>query len=335
MAKVTQRLIARKAGVSPTTVCLVLSGRANTTIAEETRKHVLTTAADLGYHPAISPNRTGNIGYLFGRGIKAKNPYYHRFFTGIHQELENSDFHLLTAYLDPIEHLPTIVRLGKTDGLIVQGRVGADWLKEATKVMPVVVLNYAAEGNLADSVVSDNVGGMEKVFSYLHSLGHRRIAFFGMKPFAGMEQERLDGYLRSLKKHGLPEEPDYIVLPEAVAGSLGEVNECVKKALLFWRGLRTPPSAVMTMGDVYGAPMVKIAQQLGIRVPEDISITGSDNTESAHMVSPSLTTINEPLEEMARCAVRLLLERISGCSRTPCRCVRFDMDLVINQSTGK
>ncbi len=335
MSKVTQQVIADKIGVSRSTVSLVVSGRRDIAIPEGTRKRIFDAVRRYGYkYPKAGARKTGNIGYLIHAAMRLEDPYYHRFWSGIQREAARSGRHVLISQIDPHAQLPDIVRLGKVDGLIIESNITTEWLKAVSAVVPVVLLDRMAEGNVVDSVMPDNGIGIKKAFSHLFSLGHRRIAFFGMKPLNLCSIERVDGYLSALKEYNRPVEAEYIRMPEMIVGGQEEVDRYTEETLNLWRNMPIPPTAVVTTGDIYAVSLIKAAHRLGVVVPGDLSVVGCDNTHSAVVIVPSLTSLDQPMEEMGRCAMEMLLARIEESDQRPRRCVRFDMNLVVRESTG-
>ena len=133
----TQDLIAKKVGVSQTTVSFAL--RNNPTISPRTRAKVLKISKKLGYTP-LTPitGKTGNIGYIIPTANSSSlttNPYYHRFFDGVSQEVEDKDYEFFLISLKEDEILPGILRKKKVDGLIVGEKVNKKWVKQVSSIL--------------------------------------------------------------------------------------------------------------------------------------------------------------------------------------------------------
>ncbi len=335
--KVTQKQIARKLGVSQSTVSVVLSGRRDIDIPESTRGRVLKAVTKLNYrYPRSSSFRkTGNLGFLLPPWKNVRDQFYHRFLVGVQREAKESGRHVIVTTFEESTQVPDIVQLGKVDGLIVVSMVDRRWLEQTKARTPVVLLNACTEDGAVDSVMPDNEGGVRQIVDHLYSLGHRRIAFFAVGPVRYHFLERFEGYAEGLKEHGLKCPPDYIRMPKTVLDNMEELEGFVRESLDFWLSLDRPPTAVVTANDLYGLSVLKVAGQLGVRVPEVLSVSGFDNTIDCRRVHPTLTSVNQPMEQMGAEAVRLLLYRITETGGRPFKCIRYQTELVIGRSTGK
>lgn len=309
-------------------------------IPPKTREAVRKACQKLGYTPRFVPapvtGKTGNIAYIIPRNVLsfASNSYYHRFFEGVNRAMKEKDYDFFLVTLKEDEMLPAILRKKKVDGLIVEEHVNKKWVKEVSSVLPIVLLNFTLDGVNVDSVMPNNCSGIKKAVFYLYQLGHRKIAFFGMKPLSFHTSERLNGYLEALKISGLSKRKDYIKMPERKRGGMEEVEEFAMEALKSWRDLALPPTAVVTMGDVYALPLLQVARELRVPVPEKLSVIGYDNTRACLYSHPFLTSIDQPMEEMGKAACQLLFERVKTPDR-PNKKVVFDVDLVKRESCSR
>lgn len=338
--KITQKVIAERVGVSQATVSMVLNGKESSGISPETVKKILKVAKELNYTPkyilAEQNRKTGNIAYLVHMPVSSflSSSYYHRFFKGIREETEKNNYDFFLVRLRKDDFFPNVLRRKKVDGIIVEARVSKEWINEVKKMLPVVLLNYTVERTEVDTVMPDNKGGIKKAIERLYELGHRRIGLFGLKPLYVHTEERLQGYIEGIREYGLPEKEEYIVLPERKEGTEEETEKMAEKALNDWKKLFSPPTAVVTFGDTYAVPLLKMAKKLKIYVPDDLSIVGYDNTEICRYTEPPLTSVNQPMEEMGRKACQLLFERIEN-PDLPARKLIFDVEIVERGSTGK
>jgi LacI family transcriptional regulator len=311
--KTTQKEIAKRTGVSQCTVSHVLRGINNNNVRRETVEKILFVAGDMGYKKRFVPaeGSTKNIGYLIPqKSIQGfiTDPYYARFVSGLTDYSRDHNYSL--GIYNDYAHLMQAVLNSKIEGLVVESQLSAEETKTIAKHIPVVLLNWNDPAVDVDSVVPNNAGGIEKAVMRLFALGHRNIAFFSMRPFSINAEERLKGYYDGLKGCGLEAVPEYVHLPEAKRRGMKEIEEYAMQALRFWRGLGDKPTALVTAGDGYALSFIRVAHKSGIRIPEEFSITGFDNRVSCLYSSPSLTSIEQPMEEMAEKAMTLLHERI-------------------------
>jgi len=336
--KITQKAIAKKAGVSQSTVSFILNNRLDISISEATREHVRKVIQDYRARSpeSILPRKTGNIAYLIPHSASYEDPFYHRFFVGVRNAAEDVRYHVFVTTYHDSSSIPDIVVSGKIDGLVVQGKnTDNGWLKRIAGIAPLVLLNQLFEDNLVDSVMPDNAGGVRKTVTYLHGLGHQRIAFFSAKPLLSHHQERFDGYVSVMRDLRLDVRPEYVRLPEPTDyGNSDEIDRYAREALSFWRSLGQPPTAVVASADSYALPLIRAAQIMKVSVPHDLSIAGFDSTQGCLLVSPRLTSVNQPMETMGSHAVRTLLDRINGQADALHGCVRFETQVSIQESTG-
>ena len=337
--KVTQAEVAEKAGVSRTTVSLVLNGRTDVRISEETRKRVMRAIEELGYvySEPIEVKKTKNIAYFISRNIHISDPYYHRFFAGVEEAAQKFGKSIFVEVWR--DNLSPIFWNSKVDGVIIADPCGIDGerIKQIQRYVPVVLLNWSLEAVICDMVVPDNAGGVKKAFDYLYKLGHRRIGFFGLIPAEGVTsysrlRERLQGYYMGLEDYKLPVNKEYLQLPICKTRDIKEVEEHALRILKKWKNLPKPPTALITYNDIYGISFIKMAPLAGVKIPDDLSIIGFDNIIACDYVSPTLSSINQPMEEMGRLSVEILEERIKKGNVLSFKKIICSTELVVRES---
>jgi len=340
---VTQSKIACEAGVSQTTVSFVLNGKEKElNVAKETKELILSKAKKLGYFKKRKLNRkkTGNIGYLISPQINLSNLYYHKFFVGVEKaSIESGKNILVETWRDSSSPL---FWNNKVDGVIVaEDKLNKEEIKQIQKYVPVVLLNWSTESVICDMVVPDNTGGVREAFAYLYKLGHRRIGFFGLvsqkwgPSSESRNRERLQGYYLGLKDYKLSVNKEYLQLPLCKTRDIKEVEELVLRTLKKWGNLSKPPTALITYNDIYGLSFIKMAPSAGIKIPQDLSLIGFDNTIACHYVSPALSSIEHNMEEMGRLSVELLEKRIKEGKTSPFRKLTCGTELVIRESVAE
>ncbi|PJF42253.1 MAG: LacI family transcriptional regulator [Candidatus Thermofonsia Clade 1 bacterium] len=321
--------IARETGVSYSTVSRVLSGFEF--VKEETRQRVLEAAKRLGYvaHAgarSLAGGRANIIGLLVP-GLD--NGYVGEVARGIDEELSRVNYNLMlyTTHRQQSKE-PTYVRSianGLTDGLILLVPLVTDYLRELqAQGFPYVLVDQSDPSGQSTVVDATNWQGAYDATEYLIGLGHRRIGFIAGMPQVASARERLEGYKAALRKHGIEFDPSLVA-----QGNFWQlVGYQAASALL---DQEQPPTAIFASNDLSAFGAMEAILERGLRIPEDISIVGFDDIPQASLVYPKLTTVRQPLDEMGRIAVRLLLEQIEEPS-LPARRVTLPTQLIVRDS---
>ena len=314
--KTTQKEIARKAGVSQCTVSNVFRGVPNNNVSKSTLQTVLSLAKQMGYQQRFVPventkNKTRTIGHYFSHiDTFFTSPYYARFLTGVTDCAKQNNYNI-TIFNSYDRLMQTILR-NHLDGVILESRGPVEEIRTIAKSIPAVFLNYRNNDIAVDSVMPDNAGGIREAVARLFSLGHRKIAFFSMNPFNLHTEERFKGYCEGMKKCGMEIFPEHTCLPETRKKTVEEIEEAAVKALTSWQKMENKPTALIATGDGYALSFFHAAHRLGIRLPEELSIVGFGNRIPDCYSIPTLSSIEQPMEDMAKKAMALLLERIAN-----------------------
>jgi LacI family transcriptional regulator len=343
MARVSQQMIAQHAGVSPTTVSLVLSANTRAQIAPATRERVLLVAEELGYMaPLLDRCRraaTGNLGYLLppprGHEPMPTDTHLADFRRGVLEVATAHEYHVLVATHDGQTAIPELVAQQKVDALIVDAIVEAAWINRLRERLPVVLVSgYIDPRMRVDTVVSDNQRGGFHAVEYLVGLGHRRIGLFGMAPLTvPYFHDRLVGFTQGLTAFGLSQDAIYQALPPAVERSHEEIRTAARETLTCWRHLPAPPTAVFALNDTYALGLYAAAAELGVRIPAELSVVGYDNSLPAHYSLPALTSIDRCADELGRAAVGQILAQLARPERPPVT-MTVDVRMIARGSTG-
>jgi DNA-binding LacI/PurR family transcriptional regulator len=195
--------------------------------------------------------------------------------------------------------------------------------------MPVVVVDRDASLPNADVVLYDNAGGSYEAARHLIELGHTCIGCVGGPADATSGAERVKGFRKAIRDAGLSL-PDHAVVESDFHFSGG--REATARLL----ATGEPFTALFAANDLMAAGVVRELSERGIRVPDDVSVIGFDDAPLAEMISPALTTMRQPLQDMAHAAVSLLLSRITGNTNgaAPTRQV-LPVSLVVRESTAR
>jgi LacI family transcriptional regulator len=325
---VTSHDIARAAGVSQTTVSRVLSG--SDLVRPSTRERVLRVLGEHGYRPnaiarAMVTGRTATIGVVVAN---VTNPFYPALLEAISEALERSG-RRMTLWTSGAAAEPAAIEAigaGLVDGVIFTDAVAdSAALREATRRhAPIVLVNRHVDEVRCDTVTTDNVGGGRAVARHLLDLGHRRIGIVGAQPDLSTAREREDGFRQVLEQVGLTYwaargDPSFELGAETIQDLAG-MPEC--------------PSALFCINDITALGVLHGALRSGLSVPDDLSVVGFDNIAMSRWAPFGLTTVTQPIPEMAQLAVRLLSERIEQPDLPPRR--RFlEATLLTRKTTAR
>jgi LacI family transcriptional regulator len=192
--------------------------------------------------------------------------------------------------------------------------------------IPVVAIDPHTGPSDLPTVDSDNLAGAEAAVWHLVNLGHRRIGFLGGRDDLESARRREEGYRRTMAAAGLPVDPDLM----RSGGFRMETSDAPARELL---GRADRPTAIFAANDLMAIQTVQVAQSLGLRVPEDLSVIGFDNIPESAMAKPTLTTIAQPLKSIGQTAMQLLLALLRG-EEVPVRHVQLATELVVRSSTA-
>ncbi len=325
----TIRDVAARAGVSKSLVSLVMRGSPR--VREEKRRAVLRAAEQLGYRPnavarSLVRRRTNVIGVMLS---DLHNLYFAEVVDGIEAETLSAGYRALINTGGRVperewEAIETLLQL-RTEGVIMAGTVlpSSRILATAASV-PLVLVARTSRSSSVDSVANDDRAGARLAVEHLVSLGHGRIGHVDGGEGAGARARR-EGFLEAMRSHGL-------AAGAAVArGDYTEEGGASGVDRLLARGRR--PTAVFVANDLAAVGALHALERIGLRVPDDVSVVGYDNTALAALGHINLTTIDQPKREIGGTAVRLLLERLED-GRKRARHVVVRPSLVVRGTTA-
>ncbi|HEY5564418.1 MAG TPA: LacI family DNA-binding transcriptional regulator [Rhodothermia bacterium] len=342
MKRSTIKDVAAEAGVAISTVSLALSGKGY--VRDETKQRVKDVARRLKYAPARAAQRlastlTGNVGFVLREDhFTRSEPFYTRVFLGTEFEADRHGHYVLLATVpspfDADHDVPRFLREGNVDGLMIAGKVDADFMSSLEQLsLPIVLIDF--EYDDIPSVLIDNHGGAAAAVRHLLSRSHKRIAFLGADMIHPSIRGRLEGYRLAMAGAGLPAD-DVLVIVSANGEPNTETGRALAGRLL---SMDPMPTAVFCANDALALTVIRSAMAAGIRIPEDLAVVGFDDVEGARLVSPPLTTVHVFKEQLGELAARYLAELITRESKNSSpyekssHTIRVPTELVIRSST--
>ncbi|GAA0503896.1 LacI family transcriptional regulator [Saccharopolyspora subtropica] len=328
MARPTMEDVAARAGVSRALVSLVM--RNSPKVSPQRRAAVLRAAEELGYSPhAMARSLASRTSNVLGVMVSdLHNPYFAEIVDGLDTVARSEGFELIinTGGRSPARERRAVAGLlsFRPAGLVLLGPVvaAADIAAAASKT-PVALVARASNLSTVDTVNDDGNAGAQLAVDHLVALGHTRIAHFdGGRGSQSALRKR--GYLAAMRRHCL--EP--LVLPSEYTDVAGA--KAVGK--LLERG-HPIPTAIVAANDYNAVGAISALNEAGVRVPQDISVIGYDNTSLAALAHVGLTTIDQPRREMGRLAAEALLRRARDPRAEPVRHL-LQPSLVVRSTTG-
>jgi LacI family transcriptional regulator len=329
--RLTIREIAEAAGVSAMTVSRVLNKRPD--VAPATREKIEQLVAEAGFvrSRAARAMRKGRHGLIDLVVLSLDSAYILEIIRGVEEALEPTGLRLVISATNGEDQRErqwlAKISDGWTDGAILVLAQGQSARVQSLRRRrtPFVVVDHQGElGPHVPSVGATNWAGARSATEYLLSLGHRRIGFIGGSPTLGCAQERASGYQAALKAEGIEPDPD-LVRPGTFLHESGYEQTM---ALL---DLPRPPTAIFAGNDTMAFGCYSALRARGVRVPDAISVVGFDDVLVAPLVVPPLTTVRQPLADMGRFAVSMLLRQIEGIPLDALR-VELATSLVVRES---
>ena len=324
--------IARLARVSHPTVSRALqnSPLVNPATAAKIRK----IAEAAGYRPSavargLVTRRTRTVGLVV---TTVADPFASEVACGIEQAANDHGYAVFLANSNAnAEHERKVVQAlaeRRVDGIIVtSSRVGSDYLPLLAELnVPIVLVNDQYPGEFVHSVMIANEEGSRAATEHLIEMGHRRIAYVGDRSGYQTETERLEGYKRALAGARIEFDAELAVhgdgRPEAAVDAVN--------GLLI---LADPPTAICCYNDMTALGAMRAIRARGLRVPDDVSVTGFDDLFFAEYLEPLLTTVRQPMRRMGEMAMENLLKLMSG--EESVAQVKVEAELIVRGSTGK
>ena len=332
--KPTLGQIALKLGLSPATVSKALSRKAG--VKEATRTEVLACAEEIGYGLNRKPGVPGDADGEDPRAavIVDEPGYRNTFFSDVlagfrhHAAALRMETVILSIHDEWRRHprrYEDYFRTKKISGAFISGlRVGDPFISclESPSAPPAVIMDFSVNNPRAGRVEVDNITGARLAVEHLVSLGHTQIGFLNGHSQAEVSGKRLMGFIASLGISGLPYRKELVY-----EGDFTE--ECGGAAAAYFARLGV--SAVFCASDLMAAGLIHGFQNMGLRIPDDISVAGFDNMSFCNLCTPKITTVAQDRTRLGMSACALLHQLINGGFLTNCT---LAPSLVIRESTG-
>ena len=309
----TIRDLARHCGLSVSAVSKALNGYSD--VSDETRRAVMEAARELDYHPnaharALKAGRSYNLGVLFSDDSQSGllHPFFSVVLESFKKEAEASGYDITfishrmgSGRLTCLDHC----RYREVDGVCV---ACIDFEEDEVRRLiesdlPLVTIDHDFDGRAC--VQSDNGGGMRQLVEYVYGLGHRQVGYIH-GPHSAATDARLTAFEETSRRLGLVQMTGYV--DQAEYTNPQSVYEAAKRML----ALPLRPTCILVCDDFSATGALRAAQEMGLKVPRDLSVAGYDGIAQMQAFSPRLTTVYQDAPQMGREAARLLISLGEG-----------------------
>ncbi len=333
----TIRDVAKLAGVSVSTVSRVINNATN--VNEETKKIILNAIEKLNFKPNRIAQSLGSgtfnaIGIVSTRSPQQafNNPYFSLIIQAIEEVSEEKNFDIiLNSSMDEdkeIEKCLSMIESKVVQGLILlSSRIDDRLIENLYRArLPFVVVGRVISErleNIVYTVDTDNLNDCKEAVNYLIKLGHKRIGCIHAPLKYVVSKDRLDGYIEAHKEAGL-----YIDYSNIENGQY-TTNDAYEAALRLLKK-PVPPTAIFATDDVKAIGAYKAIRELGLKIPDDISLFGHNNYESAEIMNPQLTTIDVPISQLGKVSASVLFDLVEN--KQPQRRTILETKFILRQS---
>lgn len=331
---VSQKFLADHLGLSPATVSLVINrSPAAKSIPQRTQERIRKAARELNYRPnfmarSLRAQRSFTVGVVVP---EISEGYAALVLSGIEDHLlEAGYFYFVVSHRhrpDLIQEYPHLLQQRAVEGLIA-----VDTACREGVPIPVVAVSGHSEVEGVTNIVLDHLSAAKLAIQHLAELGHRRIAFIKGQQFSSDTKVRWEG-VREVAKDLEIKINERLVGQLEGESSSPQLGYEVTRRLLASEEMFT---ALFAFNDVSAIGAIRALREAGLRVPEDVSIVGFDDIQSAAYQNPSLTTVRQPLQQMGVIAAETLLRRINAPARAPYpKTITVEPELIVRESTAR
>jgi LacI family transcriptional regulator len=313
MATITIKDVAKSAQVSVGTASMALNGHER--VKPNTRKRVLAVAEELGYHPnkyarLLNSKQTKVIGLSI---TDITNPFFGIIIDMVEEELAGRGYDIMLGITKGSiskekETIRKFIEM-QADGVIIvpshkQAPETAYLQNLRSRGIPFCFITAYYTGVNAPCVMTDLSAGSYQLTRYLLETGHRRIFYIVANQKIPVSNLRVEGYLAAYREASYSFSPEWIIISEPTfRGGYEATAQIIKKSR---------PDAILAMNDIMAMGILKQLKEHNLRVPEDISVAGYDDLLYASLLETALTTVRQPMEQMCKKAVDLILDRIGN-----------------------
>ncbi|MFT5874918.1 MAG: DNA-binding LacI/PurR family transcriptional regulator [Clostridium sp.] len=325
--------VAKLAGVSQSSVSRVLNADSSRGVKQKTREKVLAAAEELGYNANIIArsmisHKTDIIGVVIGNPV---GPFYSKIMMNLMTKIQERGKQCLMFTVESGEDIGKILQRVfqyQVDGIIITSAALSNEMANSCirNETPIVLFNRFVAGLNISSVYCDNIEAGRIVAQNLWEKGHKKIAYIGYEKDAASEMEKKIGFYGKLREYGV-----YNIIEERA----DYTYESGYKAAIRLLRQGNIPDAIFCSSDLIAIGAMDAARfEMGLKVPEDISIVGFDNISMAAWSSYDLTTVHQPVDELGDETMDVLCELIENPGKAPItRMLR--MEFIERSSTGK
>ncbi len=332
--QVTIKDIARKLGVSPSTVSRAMKDHPD--ISPATKKQVNDLVEKLKYRPnavalSLQSRKTNTIALVVPEIV---HHFFSSIISGIEEVAQEAGYHVMIfqsneSYEREVSIAQSLASI-QVDGLLVSisktSMNFAHFAELMREGIPLVFFDRACEEIEADKVVVDDFTGAFNAVEYLLKTGCKRIAHFGTPQHLQIGYQRKRGYISALEKHGIEPREEFMVTCDTLFEAL-EVTPRIMR-------LEDPPDAIFAVNDMTASGVMKVLKQLRFRIPEDVSVIGFTDGLVATVTDPTLTSVSQHGFEMGQKAMEILLKRMNVLEEdVPAHTEILHTDLIIREST--
>ena len=329
---VTLKAVAQHIGLTPGTVSAVLNDSPSArSIPQETKNRIHAAAKELNYRPnffarTLRNKRTYTIGVI---AEEIGDSYSSPIISGIEQYLRKRDYFFLT-----VVHRHDPVLLNRYSQLLsergVEGIITVDTTVQDAPALPTVAIAGHKKLKGVTNITLDHVRAARLALTHFKEMSHEHLAFMKGNPVSSDAKDRWDAICQVAAELGMKIDPELTVQIDTDDPTPMLGYPFTKQLLA--RG--KPFTALFAYNDMSAIGAIRAIQEQGLRVPQDISVMGFDDIPGAAFHTPSLTTVQQPLNRMGEVAAQVLLERIEG-KKEYLADIAIEPELVIRESTAK
>lgn len=329
-SKITIKEIAENANVSIATVSRIINHK--DTVKPETRQRVLDIMEKMQFHPKSPSTINDATSKVILMCVPDfNNPFNSPVIDGVQKAAHDHGYDVLLLqskdfYTDSSHYLNILKNNSLAGILILSSAPHNHLLEELSFRCPVVMCSEYAEDYGISYVSIDDVAAAKKAVNYLISTGCKKIGMLNCNMKFKYARHREKGYLAALKEANMEINPDWVTHVSSI-----NYNLAFSKAK-YILSLPNRPDAFFTCSDVFAVSAIRAAKELGLRVPEDVSVVGFDNIELSIMSDPPITTIEQPSFDIGLQACELLIEKINN-PQVADRQIILNTELIVRKST--